>query len=546
MITALVGVWAAYNQEFAWTKFWILASAVLLFYSLAGQPAENIWFIGAFFVGLGTFAAVFFMMGHDWIGQPLKIEAFNRLGEAWMAVRPKLSLDTLHPNSTGTFVAMFFPIAVAITVRSWRQRRVVRTALTIGVLVVLATALILTTSRGAWLGLSIAAGIWVMWLIVGPVSRALHLSQAVVFAVLVATMLVLAVATIAAVPNGVEILAGRLPGPPVVSSRLELMRGALALAGDFPFTGGGLGSFPGLFSHYFRVVPLFLLGHSHNLFLDVSVEQGIVGALSLLVIMLGSLATMFLSFPRITHEYSLLLGAALLGLVAALVHGLVDDVLYGLAATPMLLLLPGLGVALVGLAREPKRAVEPSGILKSGKSSRGRIAGALLLVAVSAIPIVSNVRDSLLATWYANMGAVEMAKVELAGWPTGAWDDGNKAVELVSAEEQFSTTFQLDPTSRTANHRVGLIRMLERDYDNAIGYLEVAHAQDPKHRGIQKALGQSYAWAGQFDLAYQLMEPLPESRSEMDVYQWWWGTQGREDLASNAMAMSELFGSATK
>ena len=258
MITALVGVWAAYNQEFAWTKFWILASAVLLFYSLAGQPAENIWFIGAFFVGLGTFAAVFFMMGHDWIGQPLKIEAFNRLGEAWMAVRPKLSLDTLHPNSTGTFVAMFFPIAVAITVRSWRQRRVVRTALTIGVLVVMATALILTTSRGAWLGLSIAAGLWVMWVIVGRVSRALHLSQALVFAALVVTMLVLGVTTIAAVPNGVEIMADSLPGPPVASSRLELLRGSVALAGDFPFTGGGLGSFPGLFSHYFRGRPLVL------------------------------------------------------------------------------------------------------------------------------------------------------------------------------------------------------------------------------------------------------------------------------------------------
>lgn len=166
----------------------------------------------------------------------------------------------------------------------------------------------------------------------------------------------------------------------------------------------------------------------------MSVEQGIVGALSLLVIMLGSLATMFLSLPRITHEYSLLLGAALVGLVAALVHGLVDDVLYGLAATPMLLLLPGLGVALVGLAREPKRAVEPSGNLKSGKSSRGWIAGALLLVAVSATPIVSNIRDSLLATWYANMGAVEMAKVELAGWPTGAWDDGSRVGELARRE----------------------------------------------------------------------------------------------------------------
>lgn len=88
--------------------------------------------------------------------------------------------------------------------------------------------------------------------------------------------------------------------------------------------------------------------------------------------------------------------------------------------------------------------------------------------------------------------------------------------------------------------------MLERNYDGAVDHLEVAFAQDLGHRGIQKSLGQSYAWAGQFDRAYELLELLPESRSEMDVYQWWWATQGGEDLASNAQAVSELLGSGPK
>lgn len=544
MITALVGVWAAYNRDFAWTKFWVLASAALLFYSLANQPAENLWFVGAFFVGLGVFAAVFFLMGHDWIAEPLKIGAFNRLGEAWMAIRPKLSLATLHPNSTGTFVAMFSPIAVAITVRSWREQQIVRTIFTISALVVMVAALILTTSRGAWLGLIIATGLWVLWLIVGRVSPDLRLSQTIVFTVLVATMLVLGVVTIALVPSGAEILADNLPGPPVVSSRLELIRGAVALVGDFPFTGGGLGAFPGLFSQYFRVVPSFLLGHSHNLILDVSVEQGIVGAAAFLVVMAGSLVTMFLALSKISHEHSLLLGAALVGLVAALVHGLVDDVLYGLASTPMLFLLPGLGVALVGLVQEPKLAHEPSSVLKPSKSSRVWIPVALLLVAASAILIVSNMSDSLLASWYANVGSVEMARAELAEWPTGAWDDGSEVDKLASAEEQFSTTVQLDSTNRTANHHLGLIHMVERDYEQAIGYLEIALAQDPEHRGIQKALGQSYAWNGQLEMALVLLSALPESGSEMSVYEWWWSAQGRQDLALNAQALSELLRSA--
>ena len=545
MVTAFIGVWAAYDQELAWTKFWILASAVLLYYSVAGQPAENLWHIGAFFVGLGVFAAGFFLIGHDWIAEPLKIGVFNRLGEAWMDIRPNLRVDTLHPNSTGTFIAMFSPFAVAIAMRNWRERRLIRTALSLGALVLMATALIMTTSRGAWLGLTVAASLWVLWIIVGRVSPALRISKTRGFTVLVATMLALGVVTIASIPSGVEILAESLPGPSVASSRLELVRSGIALAGEFPFTGSGLGSFPGLFSQYYRVVPFFLLGHSHNLFLDVSVEQGIVGALSLLVIMVGSFATMFLALPKMSHEYSLLLGAALVGLVAVLVHGLVDDPLYGLVATPMLFLMPGFGVALIGLVQEPQRIAKSSRIFKPGKPGRVWIAGALTIVFLVAIPTVSNVRESFLATWFANIGSIEMAKVELAEWPTGAWDDGNKSVELARADSLFSMALRSDPINRTANHRLGLIRMLERDYEGAIGHLELASAQDPEHRGIQKALGQSYAWAGELDNSVSLLSALPESRSEMSVYQWWWAAQGHEDLALNATAMSELLDSAT-
>ena len=93
--------------------------------------------------------------------------------------------------------------------------------------------------------------------------------------------------------------------------------------------------------------------------------------------------------------------------------------------------MPGLGVALVTLAPEPKRVIQPSGPRKPSKSNRVLIAGALL-IAVAAVPLVSNVRQSLLASWLANFGAVEMSKVGLAKWPTGAWDDGSHVSELAA------------------------------------------------------------------------------------------------------------------
>ena len=88
--------------------------------------------------------------------------------------------------------------------------------------------------------------------------------------------------------------------------------------------------------------------------------------------------------------------------------------------------------------------------------------------------------------------------------------------------------------------------MTGQDFPAAISHLEMAYAQDEDHRGIRKSLGYSYTWSSQFDKALGMLVDIPEAKNEMGVYQWWWGTQGREDLASNAQAMFELLGSAPK
>ena len=60
------------------------------------------------------------------------------------------------------------------------------------------------------------------------------------------------------------------------------------LAGDFPFTGGGLGAFSGLYSTYILVIFVPLFTYSHNFFLDVAVEQGWFGLAALVVMLVGS------------------------------------------------------------------------------------------------------------------------------------------------------------------------------------------------------------------------------------------------------------------
>ena len=81
--------------------------------------------------------------------------------------------------------------------------------------------------------------------------------------------------------------------------------------------------------------------------------------------------------------------------------------------------------------------------------------------------------------------------------------------------------------------------MLVRDYPQAIHYLKIAYQSDPAHRGIQKALGYSYTWAGDFQNAYALLAILPEAPRELESYAAFWQQQGRPDLAANAVEMEK-------
>jgi predicted Zn-dependent protease len=130
-----------------------------------------------------------------------------------------------------------------------------------------------------------------------------------------------------------------------------------------------------------------------------------------------------------------------------------------------------------------------------------------------------------------------MSQVQLSDFPSGAWSDGRIAGDLGHAQSTFEQVIAIDPANRTANHRLGLIAMLRRDYPVAVGYLEAAYRQDPGHRGVVKNLGYAYVWAGQYDLAQGVLASIPEAKKELGIYNWWWGTMGRMDLAQNAEHM---------
>ncbi len=536
LLTAAVGVWAAYDHERAWAKFWIIVSAVAVYYALVSQPKANLWLMAGLASGLGVFIAGYFSLTHNWKILPADIGLLNRFGLWWMSIRPELSLRPLYDNIAGGLMAMLLPFPVALGLRAWQERRIAKGIFALAAGGWTGVGLLMTSSRAAWLALAVGTGTWLVWGASGYAARWTRRPRRLIFALVMLMVGGPVVVYLLNYPGGLAALADKLPGLPNGASRLDLARDTFHLAEDFLFTGGGLGAFPGLYSRYVMIIPVFLFSYSHNFLLDVALEQGLFGFLALVIVMLNSAAMLIIPIWREQDEASgtdLLRWAVLAGLIVVGMHGLLGDALYSNGGTPLLFLLPGLTIAVTW---SPSNAAQRVSAPAPDARPRRTIGiAAVVTVVVLTIPLFLFYKP-MRASWYANLGAVQMARIELAGWKDEANNDLG-APDLFSAEALFDQSLQLSPGNRTANHRLGLMAMHRSDFADAAQHLEAAYQSDTGDRGLNKALGYDYVWLGQPARALPLLREIPEAKGEMDTYAWWWGTQGRDDLAARATLM---------
>ena len=520
--TAWAGYWAAYDQEAAWSKVWLIVLAAFFYYAVAGQPAENLdWVCVSFFcIGLGM--SIFFFLTHDFIALPRKVELVNRIGRWIMETRPTTGLAPIHPNYVAGVIAIttpfiFYPAGKLI--KSTNRFSLVLGFFIVAGLSLALFAILMATSRGILMAIASAGGVWIIGWIVDRTRNRLQLHREVIFPSLVLIYLCAVVLFLYAGPAN----SGGVISPEYfygTGSRAELFERSLYLVTDFPFTGGGLNAFPGLYSYYMLGIPFYNVVNSHNLFLDVAIEQGLLGGLSFLLIFLMSIWLTARAIVKTDSAQARRFGWLLLfALVIAFIHGMVDDYLYNGAGTLLSLALAGLSMMI-----QPQAAVAAS-------PKFYRVGGFVTLVLIVLIVINFN---RLRSAWQADLGAVQMAKVELAGFPTNQWTEASILPQLEQANGLLHSALQIDSANRTANHRLGLISMLEGDFVSATTYLEKAYQATPNHRGLIKSLGYSYAWLGNTDKALFFLSKIPEAKDELDVYVWWWDTQGRDDLSINA------------
>ncbi len=529
VLTAVVGVLTAYDTETALTYFWLILGAVLLFYAVTARPEASPQLLVGGVCGLAVIISGHFLLTHNWHETPASAATLSFLTAAWMNVRPAFT-SLADPNAAEGIMVITFPIVLAQMVWAAKTKHKAWLAAAALAAVLVLIGLLFSTSRGAWVALLAGLSFWILWSSgVRFSQRVSKRSQIVVFSLLIVGGVVgFSLLSVSGVSTDIT---NRLTGVGETGSRLKVAQDTLDLIEDFLFTGGGLGAFSGLYSHYILVIPYHFLSHSHDLFLDIMLEQGIGGLLAFVGIVGMTVLCLFTPQSRQEnasdrYHSSYLNGALAASLVAMIVHGLVDDPLYSSEGMVFLFLIP----AMVVWQYKPEPQM---GNWYRTKWTPGLLAASLFFVAMGVV-----FYKPVSAKWQANLGAVQMAKVELREWPTGQWDDGQNSAELAPAALMFQRAVAIDTENRTAHHRLGLIAMLQQDFDTAVTHLEAANELDPHHRGIIKALGYSFVWQGDLGKAFTFLDVIPESHREMEAYIHWWGVQQQPELASRAEQMA--------
>ncbi len=326
-----VNIWAAVDTVVAWQAAGYLLlgvagyGAAIAWAPLQVRPQMLAWLLVAL---AGALALAGPLLATSEAAWPL-------IGPLQQAVAPITTHlgETINPNILAGAIVVLLPLVVALaldgtaTSRFDRWRRAVLWLLA-GLIVVVVT---LAASRGALLGVS--AGLLIV--IVRRWPR-LRWAAPVVMLAGIGVIIWLAPASWLNQLDSGGVVGG-------MDERIEIWSRALYALQDFSFTGVGLGAFnqviPLLYP-YFLISPTVDIPHAHNLVLQVGVDLGIPGLIAWLAILITVFVLLANVLRRQAHETASTLAAGVTGgLVAMLMHGLLDAPLWGtkLAFIPWLL-----------------------------------------------------------------------------------------------------------------------------------------------------------------------------------------------------------------
>jgi len=236
---------------------------------------------------------------------------------AWVDVENSPNIRTrvysvfYNPNILAEYLIMLIPISVGLF---WYNKEIKKKVLYLGTTLIMTLALILTLSRGGWLGFAFSAFVFIL-----IIERKLLLS-----------IIPISVLGIYLLPQSIinRILSIGNMADSSNAYRLKMWEITRQIIKDNWKAGVGFGHLPfkQTFESYIRTMPTY---HAHNTFLEVAAEIGIPGLIVFLFFLFIIFKYGILKIYNSQDRYIKVLGAGVIsGLAGVLLHGLVENVLY--------------------------------------------------------------------------------------------------------------------------------------------------------------------------------------------------------------------------
>ncbi|MFH1441851.1 MAG: O-antigen ligase family protein [Candidatus Omnitrophota bacterium] len=239
-----------------------------------------------------------------------------------------------HYNDFGAYITVIFLMMLSLFIsnKKWPYRLAYVPAL-----VLIETCLLLTFSRGSWIGSIL--GLFLMLFVSRKYKEFIFICGILIF-------------TLIALP-GTKTMIARLnfilqAGGD--TDRLIVWKIALNMIKENPFLGKGLGTFMDYFSKRSSLTPQY----AHNCFLQIWAETGIFSLLSFISFIMALLLRGIAVFKK-TNDYILL--GILCGLLAFLVHSFFDTDLYSLQLAVLFWTVAGILAAAINIAPLRKKNI---------------------------------------------------------------------------------------------------------------------------------------------------------------------------------------------
>lgn len=179
-------------------------------------------------------------------------------------------------------------------------------------------------SRGAWVSLAVVIPLASAWYVLN--------SKKILFMSLI---ICLAIATFFGTQ---KVFYNRLASTTNITTdtsnadRIRIWKSCINMAKDYPIVGVGLGNFKKVYDEQGYRLPETKqdLVHSHNNFMQLWVESGLIGVLSFLVLTMYILLANFMDWMKTKDPYSLMIWTGWLGFT---IFGMIDVIVYHAAVT---------------------------------------------------------------------------------------------------------------------------------------------------------------------------------------------------------------------